>query len=217
MKRIVALVGDFYHQPELSQAALLKALKERLESLAIQLEFCADTEAFLMALVNNPDAAILFCENRIAPQAQPEAVWMTDAYSEQIVRYVEAGGGWLAWHSGLASYPPDSGYVDMLRGYFLSHPDKHRSVRYIDANEDAAFELLDEHYFVHCKEEETDVFLRSESEDGRSVAGWRHTFGAGRVCCLTPAHREEGMLDDSFSRELLRAVEWSAGMEHFPQ
>ncbi|WP_241158355.1 ThuA domain-containing protein [Cohnella candidum] len=71
--------------------------------------------------------------------------------------------------------------------------------------------MLDEHYFVEYDSARTETFLRSESVDGSSVAGWRHTFGAGRVCCLTPAHRREGLLQPDFQRLLGEAVRWCCG------
>ncbi|KRE46591.1 hypothetical protein ASG81_11075 [Paenibacillus sp. Soil522] len=74
------------------------------------------------------------------------------------------------------------------------------------------FEFVDEHYFVHCDEENTEVFLRSASTDGESIAGWRHRFAAGRVSCLTPAHREEGLLHSDFSGWLKREIEWLADL-----
>lgn len=213
MKKVVALVGDYYHKEELAREALLQAFGEKAAEL--ELHFVKDPNSLMTAITAGPAAVILFAEDRTDPQGNPDATWMTTAISEQIVRYVEGGGGWLSWHSGLASYPADSSYVQMLRGYFLSHPEQHRTVRYSPIDEETAgFEFLDEHYFVHCDERRTEVFLRSYSVDGQSVAGWRHSFGSGRVCCLTPAHRPEGLLDAGFSRTLLREIMWTAGLNH---
>jgi type 1 glutamine amidotransferase len=172
--------------------------------------FAADTESLVSALEELPDAVILFAEDRIAPTTNPDLKWMTPAISDQIVHYVENGGSWLAWHSGLASYPVDSSYTRMLRGYFLSHPDQHELVSYTSVNveQPEAFEIMDEHYFVHCDAGRTEVFLRSSSVDGESIAGWRHPYGAGRVSCLTPAHREEGLLDSSLLSLLRCEIEW---------
>lgn len=215
MKRIVALLGDFYHKEELARESLLSAVADKLAAKELEIQFVSNGQSLMEALLDGPDAVILFAENRVDPHGAPDAGWMTAKLSEQIVSYVENGGGWLAWHSGLASYPVDSGYVRMLRGYFLSHPEQHQQVRYEPVQASAAaslsesgFELLDEHYFVKCDEDDTEVFLRSVSVDGRSVAGWRHPYGAGRISCLTPAHRAEGLLDSGFLQALLQEVEW---------
>ncbi|MOA10651.1 Trehalose utilization [compost metagenome] len=213
MKKIVALVGDYYHQEELARESLLKAAAAKIASGQLQIDFAKDPAEFLAKLENGPDAAILFAEDRIDPVDHPDARWMTTDISDKIVQYVEGGGGWLAWHSGLASYPVDSGYVHMLRGYFLMHPDKHKPVRYTAEGSKGAdsFELLDEHYFVHCEEESTEVYLRSTSVDGQSIAGWRHSYGTGRVSCLTPAHRAEGLLDVHFLQWLEHEIDWTTG------
>ncbi|OMF38669.1 hypothetical protein BK133_00205 [Paenibacillus sp. FSL H8-0548] len=212
MKTIVALVGDFYHKEELAREALLKALAASHASEQLKVHFVADTESLVSALGESPDTVILFAEDRIAPTSQPDLKWMTPVIADQIVQYVENGGSWLAWHSGLASYPVDSSYIRMLRGYFLSHPSQHELVSYtsVNAEQPQPFEIMDEHYFVHCDAERTEVFLRSSSVDGESIAGWRHPYGAGRVSCLTPAHLEEGLLNLNFLSLLKCEIEWLA-------
>ncbi|RIX52695.1 trehalose utilization [Paenibacillus nanensis] len=214
-KRIVAYVGDFYHKAEPARLALERSITERQAAEQAVLHFAEDTDELMTQLASNPAAVVLFAENRIDPEGDPARLWMTEKHAADIARYVEAGGGWLAWHSGLASYPEDGAYVRMLRGCFLSHPAEHQLVRYEPSDSpliSEPFELLDEHYFTACREEETEVFLRSSSIDGASIAGWRHPSGQGRVCCLTPAHREEGLADDAFLGALRAAVKWTAGL-----
>jgi type 1 glutamine amidotransferase len=206
MKQIVAVVGDYYHRAEDSQAALSESLKSLIDSGEISLRYIR-IEQMESALAEQPDAVILFAENRITPQEDEKARWMTTEISTSIAQYVEAGGGWLAWHSGLASYEEEGSYISMLKGRFLHHPALHQPVTYI-AEDQFAFEIIDEHYFVACNEEQTEVFLRSESVDGSSIAGWRHPFGEGRVCCLTPAHRQEGLLHPEVLKLLEQSVVW---------
>lgn len=211
MKKIIALLGDFYHKEELARESLTSALQERIASKELELHFVKDAVSLSAELKNAPDAVILFAENRLSPIEQPEATWMTAELSNQIVQYVENGGGWLSWHSGLASYPIDSGYTKMVRGYFLSHPAQHQEIVYTAAGDEGlsdSFQFMDEHYFVHCDEDHTEVFIRSSSVDGESIAGWRHPYGAGKVSCLTPAHRMDGLLDSHFLGWLNHEVEW---------
>ncbi|MDQ8735823.1 ThuA domain-containing protein [Paenibacillus sp. LHD-38] len=212
MKRLVALVGDFYHKKELASDSLHKALAEHIAASEIEVHLVSNPDQLIRELHNHPAAVVLFAEDRVAPIEQPDLKWMTPALSDQIVQYVENGGGWLAWHSGLASYPPDSSYTQMLRGYFLSHPEQNKQVSYAPADDGQQdrFSFVDEHYFVRCDEENTEVFLRSFSEDGESIAGWRHPYGAGRVSCVTPAHREEGLLHSEFLSLLRREISWIA-------
>lgn len=219
MKIIAALVGDYYHQDELARASLQEALAEPIASGALQLLLVSDTEHLISVLGDKPDAVILFAENRVAPEAQPDLHWMTPEIEARIEHYVEEGGSWLAWHSGLASYPADGRYTGILRGYFLSHPKQHERVTYLAENGQLAakFDFVDEHYFVHCEEENTEVFLRSSSVDGSSIAGWRHPYGEGKISCLTPAHREEGLLHPDFLSLLKAEVEWLGDLHSVDQ
>lgn len=206
MKKIVALVGDYYHNAEVSSKALNSALQPLIDEQEVELSYTTVDE-FMDVLLKRPDLVILFKENRLNPQDNQVDVWMTPAVSEAITQYVDGGGSWFAWHSGMASYDKDSAYINMLRGYFKHHPEKHQMVTYKE-NAHPSFELLDEHYFVFCDEAHTEVFLRSESIDGSSIAGWRHEYGAGKVYCLTPAHNEEALLHPQMQEHLVRAVRW---------
>lgn len=165
-------------------------------------------------LKTNPDVIVLFAENRINPQENNIKRWMIAEDATIINDYVKNGGSWLAWHAGLASYENIQEYTSMLKGYFLNHPDKHEVVTYttdlrsehFSANE--KFKFIDEHYFVEVQEDQTNIFLRSESIDGSSLAGWYHEYGKGKVLCLTPAHKKEGLMNSAFLRILSQSIKW---------
>lgn len=212
MKRIVALLGDYYHPNEAIKASLQQALsllneREQVEWVEIQVD------QLKSELKKQPDAVILFKEDRVNPNDEKVETWMTEELAEVITKYVDQGGGWLAWHSGLASYPIEGTYVEMLKGYFEYHPVAHPLVKYTSVEGSrvfgsVSFEIQDEHYFVKVKKEETNIFLQSDSEEGHSIAGWYHQYGKGRVCCLTPAHNEEGLLDEQFIKLFASTIEW---------
>jgi type 1 glutamine amidotransferase len=217
LKRLVALIGDYYHSAGLIKDSLECALQSLTDSAEIRIDYVSVAE-LPGALDGKPDAVILFKEDRLNPTDESVEHWMTDELAGKIARYVADGGGWLAWHSGLASYAVGTPYTDMLRGYFEHHPAQHQQVRYMGSypglaggSGEVAFEILDEHYFVFCDTEKTNVFLHSKSVDGRSVGGWSHVYGSGRVCCLTPAHNEEGLHHPSMFGLLRSAVGWCAG------
>jgi type 1 glutamine amidotransferase len=217
MKKVVAIVGDFYHDVDLAKESLMTALTPFIEDKKIELTYALVTD-IAEELKGNPDMVVLFAEDRVDPQVDPDLKWMTKEVSDQIVQYVENGGAWFGWHSGLASYAVESSYVGMLRGYFISHPNENKPVRYtsdgatVFGEAVTPFEFLDEHYIVYCDEANTNVFLRSSSVDGESIAGWHHEFGKGLVCCLTPAHRREGLMDPTFNRILRNSLSWSVSL-----
>ncbi|WP_078544533.1 ThuA domain-containing protein [Litchfieldia alkalitelluris] len=188
-KRIVAVLGDFYHSEELAKKSLETVLQGIEET---KVEYLSRSQ-LVANLETKPDVVVLFAENRINPEDEMVNQWMDDEAAKAISNYVSGGGKWLAWHSGLASYHTIEEYTKMLRGYFEYHPAEHQVVTYFSDQADS-FEFIDEHYFVKCDEANTNVFLRSESVDGTSIAGWEHSYGSGHVMCFVPAHREEGLL-----------------------
>jgi hypothetical protein len=210
LKQICAVIGDYYHPEQWIREALESALKPGLEDGRWKLAYASEKE--LPAVLNQkPDLVVLFKEDRVDPLVDPPTTWMTDEIGRMIADYVRSGGGWLGWHSGLASYVLDSPFGEVLRGVFEYHPEEHQAVRYegfepADPGKPVSFEIVDEHYFVIIDEQNTNVFLRSGSVDGRSIGGWHHEFGQGRVCCLTPAHRREGMMHEGVQRLLLSSA-----------
>ncbi len=198
-KTVLALVGDYYHKAEWAERALRNAL-EGMKDVELR---CVDAAAFEAELRARPDLVVLFKEDRIDPQSETPRRWMSEELQRRASDYVEAGGSWLAWHSGLAGYDPGGPYVRMLRGHFLTHPALHQTVRYVPlAPGESPYELLDEHYFVSCDEANTNVFLRSSSVDGESIAGWSHAFGRGHVACYTPAHTEAALASEEVAGAL---------------
>lgn len=210
-KKIITVLGDFYHEHNLIFEALSTALRSLGTEFEIRDVSIGEMPKFLQ---DKPDLVILFKEDRLNPQDAVVKGWMTHKIEQLIVEYVTDGGSWMAWHAGLASYPEGGLYNTMLRGYFKYHPSENKMVRYYPADssailrKDAVFDAIDEHYFVECDSANTDVFLFSESVDGKSAAGWTHEYGKGRVCCLTPAHRAEGLMNPVMGEILLKVVQW---------
>lgn len=208
MKKILALVGDFYHSRDNLLMALKEAASTAFDSFEIK-EACI--ENFEELLMDGPDAVVISAENRINPQDEAIKYWMTEEIEKKIREYVEDGGRLFVWHSGLASYPEEGEFCQLVRGYFKFHPDKHKPVRYHTSGKAVLdstaydFQILDEHYFVFCDKDNTNIYLYSESEDGNSIAGWWHTVKSGKVVALTPAHSEDGLLDKNF-QQLLSSV-----------
>ncbi|MCC5894318.1 MAG: ThuA domain-containing protein [Alkalibacterium sp.] len=207
--RIVAVLGDYYHN-EIH-------LQEALSNVSVKLndaEVIYTTRKNLIdELKKQPDLVVLSTENRIDPEADNPTTWMTDSEETAIIDYVGKGGAWLAWHSGLASYENNPSYTDMVGGYFTHHPDKHVNVHYLYEESEALshrkeeFVILDEHYFIEYNAD-VSVFLKSSSEHGASVAGWTKLYGKGKVCAYIPAHNRDGLMDESLQTDLKEIINW---------
>lgn len=208
-KTVYAILGDYYHDHDLA----FNALKKATEGQDIELHD-AEIKDMDEILSQKPNLIVLDKENRLNPVDEEVKYWMNTDAENGIARYVASGGAWLAWHAGLASYPTGGAYHAMLRGFFKYHPSKNKTVKYIPFGnalkiyKPEEFSFIDEHYFVECDETNTNVFLLSESDDGTSVAGWAHSYENGRVCCITPAHRAEGLLHPKMIELLSECVKW---------
>ncbi|MEZ0537570.1 ThuA domain-containing protein [Caldicellulosiruptoraceae bacterium PP1] len=209
--KIVTLLGDFYHNHDMMLESLKKALIQKYISAEIIDIKTNDWEKYLN---KDTDILVIGTENRINPQDEIINYWMTEEIENKLVDYVKNGGKIFVWHSALASYNENGPYCSMLRGYFKYHPSENKNVYYYFDNSKNTiftkneFEFIDEHYFVYCDTENTNVFLLSKSEDGDSIAGWYHNFGKGKVCCLTPAHRIEGLYNEQLINLISEIIEW---------
>lgn len=214
MKKILTILGDFYHSHDLAYTAIEKAVADLQQSVGTAIEVIdSSVENLGEILKQKYDLIVLYKENRINPADEAVYNWMTPELEQQITRYIKDGSSLLAWHSGLASYEGNELFTEMLRGYFEYHPSE-RQVKYTGVSNNTGiapketFEVLDEHYIVKAGPVENSVFLTSESTEGKVEAGWAHEYGSGRVCCLTPAHRAEGMTNEVMLDLLGQCVTW---------
>ena len=207
---IYSFLGDFYHEHDHSYPSVKKAVEANNAALAD----CKLAE--ISAVIDqNPAAIILGCENRINPEDDIVNFWLTSALDEKITAYVRNGGLLVVLHAALASYPEDSKYVDMVKGYFISHPEEHCKVRYmgkLPLASSAAFdyEIMDEFYIVHVNENETNIYMRTESaEHGKGIGGWYHSYGAGKVIVIIPTHRQDGYEHPETIRLISEGLAWA--------
>ncbi len=214
-KKILCILGDYYHDHDIAYEALKKAVDMLNKSGPHTIELIdSDVDGLEEALSRNFDLVILGKENRVNPADELVNNWMTCDIENKIVDYVNNGGSWLAWHAGLALYNKTGEYTKMLGGYFLNHPSQHEIVRYIPKENSSgirlkeSFQSIDEHYFVKYNLESSLVFLDSESPYGKAEAGWARELGAGRVCCLAPTHREEGLKNKLMLETLAACISW---------
>lgn len=206
VKQIISVTGDGYHQGTDAVQYIqqvLERLDEPVDYENIALENLAD------ALAKNPDLVILSTENQRTPREDDVQDWLTPELDQVITDYVQRGGSWLALHSGMSNYEINSAYIKMLKGYFIMHPEPLAVTYQSDlADTPSNFTITDEHYQVGLVDDYTHIFLRSFSDYGESVAGWRHFYGSGKVAGYVPAHYLEGMLNDDNLAVLKGIITW---------
>ncbi|QIZ07176.1 ThuA domain-containing protein [Priestia megaterium] len=212
MVKIVALLGDYWHDRDDAKAGLEAAFSRLPYKEEIDLQYITYEEVS-QVLDDKPDLFINAKMAQLNPLDEQVITWLTEDLDKKIVSYIKEGGSILAWHTGIAGYPSESNYIKMLRGYFVYHPPGLQHVTYLwkenEKGGEIAFSLSDEHYFVHCDAANTDVDLWSTSADGDAIAGWKHSYGKGKICCFTPAHTKEGMLNKNISSLLAEKINWT--------
>lgn len=209
MIKIAALLGDYWHDEKDAKAGLEAAISRLPEHKEIDVAYITYEEAG-QTLTSKPDLFINGKMDQLNPRDEQVETWLTKELDQLLTSYVENGGSVLAWHAGMAGYEPYTSYIEMLHGYFDFHPPGLQDVTYIwkEDNQEKRFPLKDEQYFVKIDQDKTEVDLWSTGVDGDSIAGWKHRYGQGKVCCFTPAHTKEAMLDENISRLLAGKITW---------
>ncbi|MFP5114656.1 ThuA domain-containing protein [Bacillaceae bacterium C204] len=211
MVKIVALLGDYWHDRDDAKTGLEAALSRLPYKEEIDLQYVT-YEEFSQVLDGKPDLFINAKMAQLNPMDEQVITWLTEDLDNKLVNYIKEGGSILAWHAGMAGYSSESNYIKMLGGYFVYHPLGLQNVTYIlkgnEKSEDNTFSLSDEHYFVHCDAANTEVDLWSNGVDGDSISGWKHSYGNGKICCFTPGHTREGMLNKKISSLLAEKINW---------
>ncbi|WP_053362862.1 ThuA domain-containing protein [Bacillus sp. FJAT-27251] len=211
MVKIAALLGDFYHSAPDAKAGLEAAVAKLPNNENIQIKYVSH-EQLSQALDEKPDLFINAKMDQLNPKEDPVHTWLTEELDQKLVNYAKEGGSILAWHAGMAGYQVESAYIKMLLGYFDYHPPGLQEVTYLlkegEETGNNSFTIMDEQYFVVCDQSKTEVDLWSTGVHGDSLAGWQHRFGKGKVCCYTPAHTREGMLNQDVSWLLAQRLQW---------
>jgi len=211
-KRIVALVGDFYHQA----GPMRDALRAVADALDAVVEPVDDPATLDWSALPRDGALVVARENRLAPQEDPKATWITQTHESGLAAFVAGGGSLAVLHAGLASYPFEGPWWDTVRGGFLFHPSEHPhfTVRSLEVPHPSVrgfsgLSLTDEMYFVRVDAARTTRLLEVSSPDyGVSCAAWAHAVGKGRVFCLTPGHTAQVLADPGYRSLLGNGLRW---------
>ncbi|HTW08922.1 MAG TPA: ThuA domain-containing protein [Acidimicrobiales bacterium] len=144
---------------------------------------------------------------------------------DALFSFVEAGGGFMALHTGLVSFLNDARYEQMLGARFIGHaPIKAFQVDPNDvwygwgvdgspkhpiSDGMATFGTLDELYVEQVNTAELSVVARAEL----LPVMWVRSFGSGRVACLTLGHDAAAMAVPGFRHLLTNGVLWAASRQ----
>jgi len=209
-KTVFVLLHDYWH-PRNTIEPLLKEL------FPADKYFLTVTEDpnYPTAYFKAPDLLVNF-KDGIANTSIPTTNWYNDNWSFMApMAIAQQGMGYLAVHCGTANVPQDHPmFTKVLRARFLNHPPIcpvtfEPKVQHPILDGVESFTTDDEHYIIDlAPEEKTCILATSTSQHGQQPALWAHEMGKGRVCGVTPGHRENTLLHPMYVKLLKNAVEW---------
>ncbi|MDR1560424.1 MAG: ThuA domain-containing protein [Clostridiales bacterium] len=207
------LIDDYWHPRETITPVLPLILPDDMFSAEI---FEAPEELRARLESGKLPGIIVNFKDGVANTQTQTPNWYDDRISAALLNAVKKGAGYLAVHCGMANVPESSPvYTELLRGIFITHPPA-CPVKFAPrpghpiTDGVSPFETDDEHYVVKVLTDQTDILGYSTSRQATNIALWAHEYGEGRVCGVTPGHRENTLLNPEYVKLLRNAVDWCA-------
>lgn len=209
-KQIAALIGDYYHKEAVIREGIICILRDS----DFDLKFVVEPEDLEWESLKQYDLILISKAGYMDPK-EPNRYWFREEQENLLRKYVQEGGAILNLHSGLASYPTKGIYRELMKGHFIHHPPEHPVICIEPVEEKhpitmgiRPFEIVDEQYFVECDENTTQLLVGTSAEFGATSAGWAHTMGKGRICCITPGHNKTVYENPMMKQLVINAVQW---------
>lgn len=210
-KKVLVLYGDYWHPSE-----TIKPLIE-LMFPSSEWDVTATEDPDMLLCSPAPELFVSFKDasedNRV-----PTPIWCDEKWSETLKKLIaEDGIGFLAIHCGLADIPTEHTLTrEILRARFISHPPQcevkfvpERKHKITENVGEFTFPSADEHYIMEMtRNAKTEILAYTVSQYGKQPALWAHSFGKGRVCCVTPGHTTENLTSSEYVKLLKNAAEW---------
>ncbi|MFW6377713.1 MAG: ThuA domain-containing protein, partial [bacterium] len=209
-KKIIALVGDFYHPADYYTEGL-----ENILARDFSLDIKSDYNDLDWDKLNDYDLFILASSGKLNPQESDE-IWMTEKHEQIIDKFLGDGGSLFVLHSGLAGYKTDGLIRQIFKGHFLQHPEEHPEITVEVVNENHeitnnidSFKIVDEQYFVDLDQDEVNILLKESTDKyGDAIAAWVHKYKKGTVFSLTPGHTLEVLSNNMMKKLVLNGVNY---------
>ena len=206
MKKVLALVGDYYHPSDYLKQALKMIIKKNY-----QLDLYSSHQEIDWDRLMEYDVLILATWGKIN-DPDDEAYWLDEYHEQKIDQFLAEGGKLFLVHSGTASYPEDGLFRKIAGGYFIEHPEDHPEMTMKAAADNFLtkgikdFQIKDEQYFMDVDQKEVEIFLKAESDQfGESIAGWSKDYKQGKVIVLTPGHTLE-VFEEAMMQKLINNI-----------
>jgi type 1 glutamine amidotransferase len=238
--RVLALVGDRYHNPDYIRTALDPVFKD----LNIPVDYTIAYDQISAAMLKNyqvfltfrdgmiwpggylgPDAYTDYEANLETPRTFPDPVsqpMMTEEQGAAVRDFVSAGGGLYAMHNSSYISLYTKSWREVMGGVSKSHPPLRpfrvapTANRHPITDGITPFMVNDEQHYVQYDGDSAHIILEAENIDGltfqdmgaRSVSGWAHDHGKGRVVFTAVGHNIHAIWNPQHIELQKRSLRW---------
>jgi type 1 glutamine amidotransferase len=218
MKKALAILGDAWHAPAPLNLALVKKLQKEYDvdtviNYDVPFDHFSEYDLIVISKYGLDDVKLY--SKHVEPYNKD--FWMTEEQENLFVQYVENGGKLFIHHDGFDFYRKGGGINTLAKAYFINHPPIGKiTVSPVEGFDEfnkgiEPYEIADEEYNLEMDETQTNIFLTSYSQrSGRSVQGWYHDFGKGKVAVFIPGHELNVLIHPMVSQGIENVINWLA-------
>jgi Trehalose utilisation len=155
------------------------------------------------------------------PRAKPEN-WITHGQAEAVRDFVAEGNGLYALHNSSHVSLSSPIYRRVMGGAYIGHPPlRPFKVRVVNPGHPITqgikdFMVNDEQHYVAYDKDPGNILLQAENIDGlaygghgtKSISGWAHEYGKGRVVFTAVGHTIHAMWAPEYLKLQKRTVQW---------
>ena len=200
--RVLCLLGGVYHDFDQVEVHL----RELLPQVGIGPRFTRNPVA--LGSISHADTDLAFIYSCSTDKLDEAAV-------ENLISFVESGGGLFAMHGATASFPDNPEVLSLIGARFREHGPRHnflvtpmeRSHPVTDGIE--AFTVNDELY-VQEYAADLQIHMVAAYLGKMQPVVWTHTPGSGRVCYLALGHDLAVWQHPSVQQLIVNGILWSS-------
>jgi len=237
-KRVLALIGDRYHNADYIRVALDRVL----DGLNVAVDYTINYDQLSRNVLRN--YALFLClrdgmiwpggyfgpdaypyqqglENRDFPEARSQN-WLKEEQALALRDFVTAGNGFYSLHNNSHVSLSSKTYREVMGGAYIGHPAlRPFKVRVVNTSHPITqgvhdFMVDDEQHYVEYDKDKKDILIEAENIDGltfqnlgtKSIAGWAYDYGRGRVVFTSVGHTIHALWNPEYVKLQKRAVQW---------
>jgi type 1 glutamine amidotransferase len=188
-RRVLALIGDRYHNPDYIRVALTKMF----DGLGVNVDYTIEPDQLSRNVLKNYQLFLCLRDGMVWPggylgpdaypyeqglenkQDFPEAKpqnWLREEQAVALKDFVSAGNGFYSLHNNSHVSLSSKTYRDVMGGAYIGHPPlRPFKVRVVNPNHPITrgikdFAVNDEQHYVHYDKDPQHILLEAENVDG---------------------------------------------------